>query len=88
MVKDLDLDIKILLSLYKCKKLAKFWCVFNRWNWPKDYPDKKPLWWVKEDGCNHAEVHKKKFDFIRPIQEFIENKIGLGNCLLEWNKDI
>jgi len=39
-------------------KMAKIWCELNRWNWPKELSEYKPIWWDNSDRLR-AEVERK-----------------------------
>ena len=54
------------------KTLARWWCQFNRFKIPEDFPGPKP---ATPPGGNWF------------IMQQIEDKIGLKECLREWNKD-
>ena len=54
-------------------KLAKWWGVLNRWEWPKALPNPE----TAEDGPNSRRS---------TIMGVIEDRIGLKACLRDWNK--
>lgn len=65
------------------KDWAELWCLFNKTGFPEILNDVKPEWYgnVKIAGKDHM------FKINITIMKFIENKIGIKECLRFWNKD-
>lgn len=68
-----DTDIKI-LSEQDEKTLASWWSTLNRWEWPDKLLNPEPNEYIKNGRRGE-------------IMSFILSKIGLKECLRDWNKD-
>jgi hypothetical protein len=64
----------ILLEQQDNGTLAKWWCELNKWNWPEQIPDKED----PEDRKNNRRLE---------IMDWIKSRIGLKECLREWNRE-
>lgn len=64
----------ILLEQQDNRRLAKWWCELNRWNWPEQIPD-------EEGPKDHKDDRRSA------IMGWIKDRIGLKECLREWNRE-
>ena len=67
-------DSTQLLGATDSKTLAKWWCLLNRWDWPKELGEAEP---------RDAPQPKKRTELMNEISRIIGHK----ECLREWNKD-
>jgi len=65
----------------RTKKLAKWWCKFNVFEWPPDFPQPKPSNWDNADTDTRFRIMATM-----KIMNKIQIEIGLKECLREWNK--
>ena len=56
--------------------LPVWWCVLNRWGWPKGLPDEED-----QPGPMHKLTKRR-----RSMMEWIEQRVGMKACLAEWNR--
>ena len=66
-----DLDA---LSQITDAEAATWWCALNRWEWPANLPNPEPV----SNGKNPRRS---------ALMHAIHSRIGLKECLREWNKD-
>lgn len=74
------------LSKYHKFKLARWWCDFNAWQWPHDYPMSKPEDW--EDipyFISFDRTSRTKFNLGYAQIEEIKKHIGHDDFLSYWN---
>lgn len=67
--------------------LARVWVDFNRWQWPRDFPqDAKPRWWDGLPLIAHNLISERKSGFMTPFMAFVETKIDDGMIDAEWKR--
>lgn len=68
--------------------LARIWCDFNGWRWPKDIPEKfKPQWWDTVFGpVTYKVIQDRKLGYMHIIMEYIESKVKKSKIDEWWQK--
>lgn len=64
---------------------ARLWCYMNNWNIPIELNHIKPDYWEDEDSL---EKTTRMCQFLSPIMDEIDRKIGHKVCLRQWNIDM
>lgn len=59
-------------------QLADFWCILNRWEWPKEIPNPEPVL----DPIMKCSTPRRDV-FMREIESIVGHKL----CSKRWNKD-
>lgn len=59
------------------RRLAEMWCELNRWGWPKEMPRPEERRSPDEGG------NPRRSEMMGEIL----NKIGIRECLREWNRE-
>lgn len=78
--------ITIDLSKYHKFKLARWWCDFNAWQWPYDYPMPKPTDWdAIPQHINFDRISRTKFNLAGAQIEEIKKHISHDDFLSYWN---
>lgn len=64
----------LLLNVATDKTLAEWWCLLNRYEWPEKIPNPTP---------RDAAIPNRR----GALMNEIVSRIGMKECLREWNKD-
>ena len=67
------------------EELAKLWCDFNKWKFPKIIEHVKPESWDSWVGRDREE---KRGAVCFPVMAYIRDKIGFKACIREWNREM
>ena len=83
--KSLPLQITSIILSQPVKVLARWWNVFDSWDWPEDLPV-KPVGWdemVDFFPAHHLDrgIVPTRYDWISPACQIIRDNIGLKECL-------
>lgn len=61
--------------------LCRWWCVFNCWSWPRDFPTPPPN--------NFEQLYAgsdELVDIVRPIRLAIEKIVSLSTIMIYWEE--
>lgn len=62
------------------KKLAEFWCYFNKWQYPPELDRFKPNNWNLLPTQIKQQINT-------PIMDYINSRVSKKELLREWNKE-
>lgn len=69
----ISIDDEIILISRSRRVLAEWWCKFNRWEWPDEFPNPEPSKDYETGGRR------------RLLMQWIGARIGYKECLRVWN---